>query len=195
VSQRSDQIRDIQMEQNDNIQSMEDRVVIDQQQNESWATDIGSHHFNAMIEDAHPIFTDVKLKTTDTKQQEYTKKMKELKLWHQRMGHCSARTLNDTRKCVIPELPTNNPFFKCPFCERGKMVKKGGNKTTDKDSFTPGQAYHMDLAFVSRPSNLDLEKGSNITPSPIVKKSRDAYIYRISYYHRCIVKETLDPSN
>jgi hypothetical protein len=86
--------------------------------------------------------------------------------------------LNGTRKCIetIPDLTTNNPFFKCPICERGKMVKKGGNKTVDKDSFIPGQAYHMDLAFVSGPSNLDLEKGSNITPSPIVKKSRDGYI-------------------
>jgi hypothetical protein len=51
------------------------------------------------------------------------------------------------------------------------MVKKGGNKTVDKDRFIPGQAYHMDLAFVSGPSNLDLEKGSNITPSQIVKKN------------------------
>jgi hypothetical protein len=87
--------------------------------------------------------------------------MKELELWHQRMGHCLTRTLNETRKCVegIPDSPTNNPFFKCPFCERGKMVKKGDNKTVDKDSFIPRQAYHMDLAFVSGPSNLDLEKG------------------------------------
>jgi hypothetical protein len=94
------------------------------------------------------------------------------------MGHCSTRTLNETRKCVegIPDLPTNTPFFKCPFCERGKMVKKGGNKTTDKDNFIPGQAYHMDLAFVSRPSNLDVNGGSNSGGSPIVKKSRDGYI-------------------
>jgi hypothetical protein len=178
VNRRSDRIWDIQMEQNDNIQLMEDRVVIDQQQNESWATGIGSHHFDAMSEGAHPGFSDVKLKTMDTPQQEYTQNMKELELWHQRMGHCSTRTLNETRKCVegIPDLPTNNPFFKCPFCERGKMVKKGGNKTVDIDSFIPGQAYHMDLAFVSGPSNLDLKKGSNITPSPIVKKSRDGYI-------------------
>jgi hypothetical protein len=35
---------------------------------------------------------------------------------------------------------------------------------------------HMDLAFVSGLSNLDLEKGSNITPSPIVKKSCVGYI-------------------
>jgi hypothetical protein len=140
VNRRSDRIQDMQIEQNGNIQSMEDRVVIDQQQNESWATDIGPHYFEAMSEDAHPILTDVKLKTMDTPQQEYTQKMKELELWHQRIGHCSTRTLNETRKCVegIPDLPTNNPFFKCPFCERGKMVKKGGNKTVDKDSFIPG---------------------------------------------------------
>jgi hypothetical protein len=54
---------------------MEDRVVIDQQQNESWATDIG---YEAMSAEAHPIFTEVKLKTMDTPQQEYTQKMKEL---------------------------------------------------------------------------------------------------------------------
>jgi hypothetical protein len=178
VNRRSDRIRDIIMERNDNNQSSEDRVVINQQQNESWATDIGSHHFDAMSKEAHPIFTDVKLKTMDTPQQVYTQKMKELELWHQRMGHCSTRTLNERRKCVegTPDLPTNNPFFKWPFCKRGKMVKKGGNKTIDKDSFIPGQAYHMDLAFVSGPSNLDLETGSNIAPSPIVKKSRDGYI-------------------
>jgi hypothetical protein len=86
--------------------------------------------------------------------------------------------LNETRKCVegIPDLPTNNPFFKCPFCERGKMVKKGGNKTTDRDNLIPGQAYHMDLVFVSGPSNLDVDSGSNSRTSSIVKKSRDGYI-------------------
>jgi hypothetical protein len=107
------------MDRNNNIQSMEDRVVTDQQKNESWATGIGSHHFDAMSEDAHLIFTDVKLKTMNTPQQVYTQQMKELELWHQRMGHCSTRTLDETRTCVegIPDLPTNNPFFKTPFCE------------------------------------------------------------------------------
>jgi hypothetical protein len=178
VNRRSDRTLGLLTEQNDNIPSMEDRVVIDQQQNESWATDIGSHHFDAMSEEAHPIFKDVKLTTMETEQQ-VTQKMKELELWHQRMGHCSTRTLNETRKCVeaIPALPTNNPFFKCPFCNsRGKMVKKGGYKTTDKDSFIPGQAYHMNLAFVSGPSNLDQQTGSNIAPNPIIKNSQDRYI-------------------
>jgi hypothetical protein len=130
VNQRSDRIRELLTERNDNIQSMEDRVVIDQQQNESWATGKGSHHFDAMREEAHPIFKDVKFKTMETEQQVYTQKMKELELWHQRMGHCLTRTLNETRKCVegIPDLPTNNPFFKCPFCERGKMVKRAAVK-------------------------------------------------------------------
>ena len=138
--------------------------------------DVGSHHFDAMSEEAHPIFADVKMKETPA--QQYTQKMKELELWHQRMGHCSTRTLNETRKCVegIPDLPTNTPFFKCPFCERGKMVKKGGSKRADKDNFIPGQAYHMDLAFVSGPSSLDQQRGANIQQTAMLKKSRDGYI-------------------
>jgi hypothetical protein len=96
VSQRSDRIRNLQTERNDNMQAEEDRMVMDQQVNESWVTDIGAHHFNSMSE-THPIFTEVKLKTTDTPQQAHTQKMKELELWHQRMGHCSTRTLNETR--------------------------------------------------------------------------------------------------
>jgi hypothetical protein len=144
-------------ERNNNIQSIEDRVVIDQQQNESWATDIGLHHFDAMSKEAHPIFTDVKSKTMETEQKKYNQEMKELDPWHQRKGHCLTRTLNKTRKCVegIPDLPINASFYKFPLCERVKMVKKGGTKTTDKDSFIQGQAYHMDLPFVSRPSSLD----------------------------------------
>jgi hypothetical protein len=149
VSRRSDRIRNLQTERNDNMQAEEDRIVIDQQLNDSWATDIGVHHFDSMGE-AHPIFTEVKLKTTESPQQAYTQKMKDLELWHQRMGHCSTRTLNETRKCVegIPDLTTNTPFFKCPFCERGKMVKKGGNKTTDKDNFIPGQVRSRSLQLL-----------------------------------------------
>jgi hypothetical protein len=48
VNRRSDRIRDIQMERNGNIQSMEDRVVIDQQQNESWATDSYRYRFASL---------------------------------------------------------------------------------------------------------------------------------------------------
>jgi hypothetical protein len=58
VSRRSDRIQNLQTEQNDNMQAEEDRMVIDQQVNESWATDIGAHHFDSMSE-AYPIFTEV----------------------------------------------------------------------------------------------------------------------------------------
>jgi hypothetical protein len=65
---------------------------------ESCSTDLGKHHFDAMSEDAHPIFTDVNLKTTESTQQQYSQKMKELELWHQQMGYCSTRTLDETRR-------------------------------------------------------------------------------------------------
>jgi hypothetical protein len=55
------------------MQAEEDRMVIDQQVNELWAADIGAHHFDSMSE-AHPIFMEVKLKTTDTPQQAYIRK-------------------------------------------------------------------------------------------------------------------------
>ena len=86
----------------------------------------------------------------------YSQKMKDLELWHQRLGHCGTTTMNETRKCTegFPALPTTNPFFKCPFCEKAKMMKRGG-KRKDEDTFIPGQAYHMDLSFVSGPSNLE----------------------------------------
>ena len=104
--------------------------------------------------------------------------MKDLELWHQRLGHCSTRAMIETRKCSegIPSLPTSNPFFKCPFCEIAKMMKRGGNKSKDKDVFIPGQAYHMDLAFVSGPSNLEEVSTSTDKPRLTVKQSRDGYI-------------------
>jgi hypothetical protein len=37
------------------------------------------------------------------------------------------------------------------------MVKNGGCKITDKDNLISGQAYHMDLAFVSGPFNLEVD--------------------------------------
>ena len=97
--------------------------------------------------------------------------MKDLELWHQRLGHCSTRAMIETRKCSegIPSLPTSNPFFKCPFCEKAKMMKRSGNKLKDEDVFIPGQAYHMDLAFVSGPSNLEEVSTSTDKPKLTVK--------------------------
>ena len=106
-----------------------------------------------------------------------SQQMKDLELWHQRMGHCSTKAINETQKCTagIPPLPTNTPFFKCPFCEKAKMVKNSGNKSKDKDVYIPGQAYHMDLAFVTGPSKLNNIR-TNSEEMVTIKQSRDGYI-------------------
>ena len=64
VNRRSETVREQQLEKNNNEQAEEDRIVIDQQQDESWAHDVGRHHFTKMSEEAHPIFTGVNFKTT-----------------------------------------------------------------------------------------------------------------------------------
>ena len=86
-----------------------------------------------------------------------SQQMKDLELWHQRMGHYSTQAINETQKCTdgIPQLRTNTLFFRCLFCKKAKMMKNSGIKTKDKDVFIPGQAYHMDLVFVSGPSKLN----------------------------------------
>ena len=61
--------------------------------------------------------------------------LKDLELWHQHIGHSSARAIIETRKCTegIPELPTNTPFFICAYCEKAKMVKNSGDRSKDED--------------------------------------------------------------
>ena len=63
-----------------------------------------------------------------------SQQIKDLELWHQRMGNSSTRAIIETRKCTeeIPELLTNTPSFKCPYCEKTKMVKNSGNKLKDE---------------------------------------------------------------
>ena len=66
------------------------------------------------------------------------KNIQNLELWHQRMGHISPQTLEQTRKCTngIPPIPTKTPMFKCPFCEKAKMLKRSG-KQKEEDSYIP----------------------------------------------------------
>ena len=108
---------------------------------------------------------------------ELTQKMKDLELWHRQMGHTSTQTITETRKCTkgILKLPTNTPFFKCPFYEKAKMMKQSSNKSKDENVFIPGQVHHMDLAFVSGPSKLDNIRTIS-EESVTVKQSRDGYI-------------------
>lgn len=71
------------------------------------------------------------------------------------MEHISSRTLQATQRCIegIPKFPQATSFFKCPFCEKSKMLKQG-SKRKHQDACIPGQVFHMDLSFVSGPSNL-----------------------------------------
>ena len=96
-----------------------------------------------------------------------SQQMKDLELWHQRMGHSSTRAIIETRKFTegIPELPTNTPFSKCLYCEKAKMVKNSGNRS----------AYHMDLPFVSGPAKFD-DLQTTTEESVTMKQSRDGYI-------------------
>ena len=55
------------------------------------------------------------------------------------------------------------------------MLKNSGNKSKDEDVFIPGQAYHMDLAFVSGPSKLNNIR-TNSEETVTIKQSRDGYI-------------------
>ena len=55
------------------------------------------------------------------------------------------------------------------------MVKKSGNKSTDEHVYIPGQAYHMDLAFVSGPAKLD-DLRTTAEESVTLKQSREGYI-------------------
>ena len=103
--------------------------------------------------------------------------MKDLKLWHQQIGHSFTQAITETRKCTkeIPKLPTHTPFFKCPFYEKAKMVKRSGNRSKDKDIYISGQAYHMNLAFMSGPAKFD-DIRTTMEESVTVKQSREGFI-------------------
>lgn len=116
--------------------------------------------------------------TTATPRKPTKVKQYDMELWHQRYCHCGANTLLQTRQHVdgIPPLPSSTSDFHCPFCDMSKLVKSKGRKETKREHISPGTAFHMDLAFVSGPSNLKdvVEKGA--TPATTVKKSYDGFV-------------------
>ena len=76
----------------------------------------------------------------------------------------------------MPEVTNNPPLFCCLFCTKAKLTKNHGGPPDKKEAIIPGQAFHMDLSFVSGPSNLEdmLQKGSK--PATKIKTSRDGHI-------------------
>jgi hypothetical protein len=99
-------------------------------------------------------------------------------LWHQRFGHIGWRTMKKTSEVVegVPPIPSESSQFHCPFCDMSKQTKRSGRKESQSESFLPGTAFHMDLGFVSGPSNLEavVQKGEN--PKHTTQKSQDGYV-------------------
>ena len=56
------------------------------------------------------------------------------------------------------------------------MTKYSGKAKAKKELFIPGQAYHMDLSFVSGTSNLQEVLTKNEKVKTALKKSRNGYI-------------------
>ena len=203
INCRLKQIKNQQTGTNAALQREDDDIFLNQQQSKLWTSSITSQVIDQMAGNnsdtvitpapipapvptptptptligTTPVMGTAPTKTNEETLPKLSQPMKELELWHQRMEHCSTRANNETQKCTdgIPPLPTNTPFFKCPFCEKAKMLKNSGNKSKDEDVFIPGQAYHMDLAFVSGPSKLN-DICTNSVETVTIKQSRDRYI-------------------
>jgi hypothetical protein len=106
-----------------------------------------------------------------------SKSLKQLELWHQRMGHPAPRALLQTQRVVegIPKLPNDHALFKCPFCDKAKLRKANRHKESLREVFIPGTSFHMDLGFIRGPSNLEDVVKNGATPNKTIIKSRDGY--------------------
>lgn len=104
-------------------------------------------------------------------QQHYATLYQNLELWHQRYGHISPHTLAKTSQSVegIPPLPTATSLFHCPFCDMAKMTKYHGKGQSFREVFIPGHMFHMDLCFVSGPTNLTDATAGKAKPNGIMK--------------------------
>ena len=108
----------------------------------------------------------------------YGEKVQNTKLWHMKYGCSAPSTLYQTQKHVegILEVLLSPRLFKCPYCEKAKMVKHSGGPQNKDKTLVPGQMYHLDLAFVSGPSNLRemIEKGAK--QKDTITVSKEGYI-------------------
>ena len=90
-------------------------------------------------------------------------------------GCLALSTLYQTQKHVdgMPQALDKSRLFKCPYCTKAKLVKRGGGKIDPREIIVPNQALHMDLAFVSGPSNLKEMIQTGAKPRETAKKSRE----------------------
>jgi hypothetical protein len=103
--------------------------------------------------------------------------LKQLELWHQRMGHPSLHTLRCTQQVIdgIPYLPEVKAIFSCPFCDKAKLRKHHGSGPSTRETFLPGTSFHMDIGFIRGPKNLKEVITAGAMPKDTVIASHDGY--------------------
>jgi hypothetical protein len=96
-----------------------------------------------------------------------TKGIRQLEIWHQRMGIPSPTVLQRTQRVVegIPKLPNATPIFHCRFCDKAKQHKSKRRKIEQNNAYLPGTMFHMDLGFFRRPSILKSVVRTGAPPS------------------------------
>ena len=112
-----------------------------------------------------------------------TKGIRQLEIWHQKMGHPAPTVLQRTQKCVkgIPKIPDAAPIFHCRFCDQAKQHKVARGKPESNDAYLPGTMFHMDLRFFRGPSNLEdvVHNGAQPSDTTIIK-SIDGHVAYLS---------------
>ena len=112
-----------------------------------------------------------------------TQGIRQLEIWHQRMGHPSPTVLQRTQRAVegIPKLPNAAPIFKCRFYDQAKQHKSARGKAEHNDAYLPGTMFHMDLGFFRGPSNLPAMIRDGAAPTkPTIIKSLDGHTSYLS---------------
>ena len=124
-----------------------------------------------------PSKTQTRAPRTNTWNSNLSKAVKQLEIWHQRLGHPAPSTLRNTSKVVegIPTLPSDNSFFRCPFCDLAKLHKTPSRKSNPHEQFLPGTTFHMDVGFIRGPNNLQDIITHGATPKQTVQLSHDGY--------------------
>ena len=76
----------------------------------------------------------------------------------------------------MPQVLDRPRLFKSPYYTKAKLVKRGGGKIDPREVIVPNQTLHMDLAFVSGPSNIKEMIQMGAKPRDTIKKSRKGFI-------------------
>ena len=129
-----------------------------------------------------------------------TKGIRQLEIWHQKMGHPAPSVLQRTQKCVegIPKIPDAALIFHCRFCDQAKQHKAARGKSESNNAYLPGTMFHMDLGFFRGPSNLEdvVHNGAQPSDTTIIKSidGHVAYLSIVDAATRMLWTFPLDPS-